>query len=100
MIQTTISRTRVKEGLRLKPAAKNESLATLIVDDKLICLPSANLDELFEDLIGRELDEHEFLKGRSYLYEDLSPQLNNLYCQSISPVEVPNPSSPLRHDMA
>ena len=84
----------------MKPTGpKSESLATLIVDGKLICLPAASLDDLFDDLIGREVPETEFLKGRSYLFEDLPPQLNNLYSDSSSsPVVDPAPSMRMRPD--
>ncbi len=76
----------------MQSTVSKQPLATLIVDGKLICLPAANLDDLFEDLIGRELKETEFLKGRSYLFEALPPQHNNLYSQlSASSVEEASP---------
>ena len=84
----------------MKSAVPKKPIATLIVDGKLICLPAARLSDLFDDLIGRELNETEFLKGRSYLFEDHSPQLNNLYSQSSSSAEKTTPSGELRHTVA
>ena len=74
-------------------ALSKSSVTTLIASGKLVCVPSSSLGDLLENLIGQELSNHEFLKGRSYLCEDASSQLNNLYfCLPSSPAEGPIPS--------
>lgn len=84
----------------MKSAVPNtKPIATLIVDGKLICLPAARLGDLFDDLIGRELNEKEFLKGRSYLFEDLSPQFNNLYSHISTQADATAPSGTLHHNV-
>lgn len=57
----------------------NFSQATLIVNGKLVWLDQERVDDLFENLIGQDLSQKDFLAGRSYLCEAFSPILNNLY---------------------
>ena len=74
------------------------SLATLIVNGRLINMPLTSIDGLLDDLIAQELDQSEFLQGRTYLIEALSPQLNNLYQKDTSTLadSSSSPPTPLR----
>ena len=79
----------------------NLHFATLVVNGRLTSMPVSSLDDLFDHLIGQETENSRFLQGRTYLFEDIPPQLNNLYSHSSSlRAEAPLPSEDVRRLLA
>ena len=63
-------------------------LTTLIVGGQLVHVSNVRLNELFDDLIGQQLTENQPWRSRSFLCEDHTSKLNNLFSiTSSSPVD-------------
>ena len=85
----------------MNSAAFKFSTATPVASGRLPGLAPGTLGELVEILIGRELSDAEFLGGRSYLLEDVSPKINNLYfCYTSHPAEFSTSGLGLRQTLA
>ena len=77
----------------MKSAHLTTSLATLVVRGKLVSLPRWRMSQLLDALIGEDLSEAEFLRGRSYLCEDSYPSLNILDIEPLPTwADLPAPS--------